>query len=224
MTKKKKLKVVKEEKKPMTRQESGETKPFRGMWQLELDKAEAENNEGKGRKWFNGRPIRDIVKKIEDIFIIGGGVKQACAHAEIAKQSFYDFLKDKPHLDDHFKDLQERLTIVALNTVAKAVPTNPSMALTILERRMNKEYAETKNFNISAHSTSFSVNAQLMALKNEFDKRFLEEINNADIQGQIPQDSDDFTMEPPKKLLEEIGKKVVKSKAQVGGTAILSGS
>lgn len=213
-----------EEKKPMTRTEVGEVKPFRGLWQLELDKAEEENNEGKGRKWFNGRPIREIVKKIEDIFIIGGGVKQACAHAEISKQTYYEFLQDKPHLDDHFKDLQERLTIVALNTVAKAVPLNPNMAMTILERRMNKEYAETKNVNINAHSTSFSVNAQLMALKNEFDKRFLDEINKADIQGKIPQDSDDFVMEPPKELLDKTDQKMVKSKEQVGGAAIPSGS
>jgi len=210
--KRKKPEKKQEKKKPMTRIEAGETKPYRGLWQLELDLAEEENNEGKGRKWFNGRPIRDIVKKIEDIFIIGGGVKQACAHAEIAKQSFYDFLKDKPHLDDHFKDLQERLTIVALNTVAKAVPTNPNMALTILERRMNKEYAETKNINVNSHSTSFSVNAQLMALKSEFDKRFLDEINKADIQGQIPQDSDEYTMEAPKQLLEQTTKQVIKSK------------
>ena len=209
-------------KKPMTHQEVVETKPYRGMWEQELDAAE--KTEGAGRPWFNGRPIRSIVKKLEDIFKIGGSVKQACAYAEIAKQSYYEFVKDKPKLLDHFEHLSENITIVALNTVAKAIPSNPSIAMTILERKMAKDFGETKQLNVNVKSTSFSVNAQLMALKGEFDKRFLDEINKADIAGHIPQESDDFSIPAPAKLLERNEGKVVESNEQAGGAAIPPGS
>jgi len=135
MSKPKKSKEEKPKQKP------SQVHPHRGLWQLEIMKAEkTENEKGKGRKLFNGRQIQDVIKRLEDIFIIGGGVTQACAHAEIAKQTYYEFIKDKPYLVDHFKHLSERLVIVSLNTIAKSAQNNPVTAMTILSKKM-KEYS-----------------------------------------------------------------------------------
>lgn len=73
---------------------------------------------------LGGRPtaITDsVVRKLEDIFKIGGTVEEACSHAGIAKSTYYERLKVDEGFRTDMEVAQHYSDLLAKNVVIKAV-------------------------------------------------------------------------------------------------------
>ncbi len=145
----------------------------------------------------------------------------------VTKSTLYDWAEKYPDFSYALKRVHEeqerRLLDCGLNG-----NYNSTISKLVLSSNHGYREKEEKNVNMNLKAemknTSFSVHAQLNALKSEFDRRFLDEINKADIAGQIQPESDDYQIPAPQKLLDKMGKVEVKSGEQGSGTDSTLGS
>lgn len=91
-----------------------------------------------------GRPTimtEDVLKKLEEVFAIGGTDEEACFYADISKQTLYNYQKEFPEFVDRKEALKERPILKARQTVVKALE-NPQHAQWFLSRKRKKEFSE----------------------------------------------------------------------------------
>lgn len=92
-----------------------------------------------------GRPTKltdEIVKKLEDAFSIGSTILEACIHAGISKQTYYNWIEDKPELLDYFEQLREKPVLKARNNIAKLIQNgDPETSKWFLERKKKDEFS-----------------------------------------------------------------------------------
>jgi len=186
-----------------------------GTWRREVEEClwEHERRQG-GPRLFHGRNVWEAIGKLEAAFTAGCTNREACIDADISESQFYDFVKDKPELAKRFKDLQETPVIDSRKTVAKAVKENKSDAWTMLQKKRKQEFGNSTDINLNMSGQFNSINAQLIAIKTEFDKRLINSINQADLNGEIPPSSDDYQIPPPQKLLDQMFRKEIDSEKQ----------
>ncbi len=187
-----------------------------GTWRREVEEAiwEHERREG-GPKLFHGRNVWEVVGKLEEAFKSGCTNPEACTDAEITEDQYYYFVKDKPELSKHFKLLKDNVQVIkARKTVDKALETDPGMAIKFLEKKRKQEFGNSTDINLNMSGQFNSINAQLIAIKTEFDKRLINSINQADLNGEIPPSSDDYQIPPPQKLLDQTFTKEIDSEKQ----------
>lgn len=84
------------------------------------------------------------IKKLEEAFIIGASIKEACFYADITTQTFYNWKAENPELFDRFEQLQLSPIFKARKTLVGALETNPNLALKYLERKLKTEFGEDK--------------------------------------------------------------------------------
>lgn len=97
----------------------------------------------KEKKHPGGRPTSvtpEVVLKLEEAFAIGCNVSQACAYADIARNTFYVFLGKNPKYQDRIDELQERPILKARKTIYDNLQ-NPETAKWFLERKVSKEFS-----------------------------------------------------------------------------------
>jgi hypothetical protein len=90
-----------------------------------------------------GRPTvmtPETVKKLEEVFAIGGSDEEACFWADISKQTLYDYQKLHPEYIDRKEQLKQKPFLKARQTVVKALE-NPQHAQWYLERKKKSEFA-----------------------------------------------------------------------------------
>lgn len=90
-----------------------------------------------------GRPTvmtTEVVKKLEEVFAIGGSDEEACFYADISRQTLYDYQKIHPEFVDRKEALKEKPVLKARQTLVKSLDT-PDMALKYLERKKPKEFS-----------------------------------------------------------------------------------
>lgn len=90
-----------------------------------------------------GRPTKltdETVKKLEEVFAIDGSVEEACFYADISRQTYYQWIKENPELNDRFQALRERPVLKARQTVVKSLD-NPDNAFKYLERKKKNEFS-----------------------------------------------------------------------------------
>lgn len=84
----------------------------------------------------------DVVKKLEDAFSIGATIAEACIHAEITKQTYYNWIEDKPELLDYFKQLREKPVLKARNNIALLIQKGDGeTSKWYLERKKRDEFS-----------------------------------------------------------------------------------
>lgn len=120
-----------------------------------------------------GRPTKKtetVVKKLEDLFKVGGTVEQACAYAGITKPTYYEWLdKDEDFLTKmeaakHYADIAAKNIVVEAITKKK----NLSAAQWWLEHREFKNGSE-----IPVQQTQINnFNLQTPADKKNFNDEF----------------------------------------------------
>lgn len=81
-----------------------------------------------------------VVQKLEDAFVLGATVEEACFNANIAKQTYYNWVEEKPELLDRFEALKMSPILKARKAVVDALESSPNLALKFLERRMKSEF------------------------------------------------------------------------------------
>ncbi|MDY0097323.1 MAG: hypothetical protein RBS01_03180 [Candidatus Dojkabacteria bacterium] len=80
------------------------------------------------------------VKKLEDAFIVGATVLEACFNANISKQTYYNWVEENPELLDRFELLKQSPILKARKTIVKALENDPKIAMRFLERKLKGEF------------------------------------------------------------------------------------
>jgi len=84
--------------------------------------------------------FKETVQKLEDAFILGASIKEACFNANITKQTYYNWTAKNPELLDHFEALQQSPILKARKAVVEGLDGNPEFALKYLERKLKNEF------------------------------------------------------------------------------------
>jgi len=96
-----------------------------------------------GPKNKGGRPpimTDDTIKKLEEVFALGGSDSEACFYANISKQTLYNYQKEHPEFVDRKEALKEKPILKARQTVVKALD-DPKDAQWFLERKRKDEFS-----------------------------------------------------------------------------------
>ena len=91
-----------------------------------------------------GRPRAvDIstILKLEEAFSIGCSIAEACAYADIAVNSYYEFIKLNPDYPKRIEQLRQLPTVVARNSVTSGMKNSGELALKYLERKLPEEFS-----------------------------------------------------------------------------------
>lgn len=91
-----------------------------------------------------GRPtiIDEVVlKKLEEVFAIGGTDLEACFYADISHQTLYNYQKAHPEFVERKEALKEKPVLLARQTVVKALASDSDIAFKYLERKRKSEFA-----------------------------------------------------------------------------------
>lgn len=81
-----------------------------------------------------------IVKKLEDAFVLGCTVEEACFNAGISKQTYYNWTEENPELLDRFEQLKQSPILKARKTIVKALENDPKLAMKFLEKKLKYEF------------------------------------------------------------------------------------
>lgn len=90
-----------------------------------------------------GRPTKltpETVIKLEEVFAIDGTVEEACFYADISRNTYYEWIKEHPELNDRFQALRERPVLKARQAVVKGLD-NFDNGLKYLERKKKLEFS-----------------------------------------------------------------------------------
>ena len=91
-----------------------------------------------------GRPTvktDEIVAKIEEAAAFGASIEEIAFYADIHRSTLYRWMEEDVHLKDRIEELQERPILAARQSVVKAFPDNPDIAMKYLERKKRSEFA-----------------------------------------------------------------------------------
>lgn len=91
-----------------------------------------------------GRPTKmtpETLKKLEEVFALGGSDLEACFFANISPQILYTYQKNNPEFLERKEALKETPVLKARTTVIKSLD-NPENAKWYLERKKKKEFAQ----------------------------------------------------------------------------------
>jgi hypothetical protein len=96
----------------------------------------------KWKKDKGGRPTvmtQDAILLLKQAFMWDATVEEACAHAEVSRNAFYEYLKKHPEFQNTVDTLRQHPTLKARQTVVKSLE-EPNMAFRYLERKRKKEF------------------------------------------------------------------------------------
>lgn len=96
----------------------------------------AVNSQGKFTKLTD-----DVVKKLEEIFLLDGTVEEACFFAGISKQTLYNWYKDNPKMQERMDALRNEPFLKARRTIVKNLE-NPQYAFEYMKRKKKDEFSE----------------------------------------------------------------------------------
>ena len=91
-----------------------------------------------------GRPTKltpETIKRLEEVFSIGGSDLEACFYANISKTALYDYQQKKPEFAERKAQLKEKTILKARQEVIKGLTNNPEFSLKYLERKRKAEFA-----------------------------------------------------------------------------------
>lgn len=91
-----------------------------------------------------GRPTKmtpDVVKKIEEAFLMGCSDAEACLFADISKQTLYNYQDKHPEFVDRKGILKENPVMLARQSVIRDLQSDGNLALKYLERAKKDEFS-----------------------------------------------------------------------------------
>ncbi len=99
--------------------------------------------------WRNTDRTEECVSKLEEILRIDWTVKEACSYANIARTTYYEWLKVDELFKNRMEDASEYAFIVARKTINKAIREwDGKLALDIMRRR-DKRYRDKSDNNMT---------------------------------------------------------------------------
>jgi len=95
-----------------------------------------------------GRPTvmtEETVSKLKQAFLMGCDVTEACAYAEISRESYYSYCEKKPDFLTKVEDWRQNPILKAKATVYKNLDQTET-AKWYLERKKKSEFAQRSEF------------------------------------------------------------------------------
>ncbi len=118
-----------------------------------------------------GRPsvmTATVVRKLETAFAIDATAEEACSFAGISRDTFYNFLKEKPEFSDKIDGLRQQPILKARQTIVESLD-NSNEAKWYLERKLKKEFSPRQELG-NAESQPFIINITDYSAKNSADQ------------------------------------------------------
>ena len=91
----------------------------------------------------------EIVKKICDLLKMGNYIHTACDCVGISKDTFYDWIKNKPDFSDAIKEAEAKLIARNVQLIATHALKNWQAAAWMLERKFPEEWGKIDRINVS---------------------------------------------------------------------------
>ena len=82
------------------------------------------------------------IKLLEEAFSMDCPITEACLHANISTQTYYNWIEEEPELKVRFDRLRERPFLLARTTIIKAIKENPQLAFEYMKRKKRKEFGD----------------------------------------------------------------------------------
>ena len=118
-----------------------------------------------------GRPTvmtKETIRKLEEVFAIGGSDSEACFYAGISKESLYAYCREHPEFTDRKESLKEKPILKARQTVVRSLD-QPDYAFKYLERKKKDEFSprqELTGKDGNPIETSYEI--KLNEIRNEY--------------------------------------------------------
>lgn len=81
------------------------------------------------------------IKKLEEAFSLDCSIPEACFLADIAIQTYYNWINKNPELLERFNRVREKPVYLARKSVIEGFQNDPNLALKYLERKKKKEFS-----------------------------------------------------------------------------------
>lgn len=123
---------------------------------------------------ITGRPTKmtDItLKKLEEVFALGGTDEEACFYAGISHQTLYDYQKKNKHFLERKQALKLKPILKARKEVIKGLDGNPEFSLKFLERKKRDEFG----LNPKIVNQMYQQQAERTSIENDKIKQLAEE-------------------------------------------------
>lgn len=114
-----------------------------------------------------GRPTlmtEVTLKKLEEVFAIGGTDQEACFYADISHQTLYNYQHEHPEFIERKEALKERPILKARQTVVKALE-NPRDAQWYLSKKKKLEFGD--NLDLTSDGEKLNLGVVILPAKNE---------------------------------------------------------
>lgn len=85
---------------------------------------------------------KTVVKKLEEAFVLGASIEEACFYADITKQTYYNWKDENEELFDRFMALRLSPVLKARKALVEGLENNPNLALRYLERKRRDEFSK----------------------------------------------------------------------------------
>jgi len=95
------------------------------------------NNEGNYTKKDDS-----TIKLLEEAFSMDCPITEACLHANISTQTYYNWIEEEPALKTRFDRLRDKPFLLARTTVIKGIKENYQNAMDYLKRKKKKEFGD----------------------------------------------------------------------------------
>lgn len=116
-----------------------------------------------GRKLFDGKNREIVIRKLEEVWAMGGTDREAAMFAGISTSSLSEFLSKNPEVSERKELLLEKPILQARKTVVKALDVDYEFAMDYLEKKRPEEFAKKNDPNGGAGGFSVTITT----LKND---------------------------------------------------------
>lgn len=120
-----------------------------------------------------GRPTKltpEAIKKLEEVFAIGGTDQEACFYADISHQALYNYQLKHPEFVERKEALKEKPVLKARQTVVKALE-DPNHAKWFLEKKKRKEFGADPDTVINLNGVALDDKKYREILKRESNRK-----------------------------------------------------
>lgn len=121
-----------------------------------------------------GRPTKmneEVVRKLEEIFMIDGTVSEACSQAWIGTTTYYERIEKNQEFADKMKRAQKYPFIIARKTLIRGIKEwDAKSAIEYLKRRDNRYSDKVQQENTNIDTTNELTDEQKKAIASRFIK------------------------------------------------------
>lgn len=98
----------------------------------------------------------DTVKKLEEVAALDGSVEEMCFYADISRQTYYNWMKANPNMQERFDNLRQRPFLKARQTIVKNLD-NPQHAFEYMRRKKKAEFSDRSEVEIGASESIIDI-------------------------------------------------------------------